>query len=462
MKLFVLFTLLTGLVFAVPSGSWTGVTSAATTPDFTMSAHPNTLTIPQGSAGKSIILLTSVNGFQGNVTLSPPVSCLAIGCPQYTISPTVVQLAANQNATAGFTIYTSPQTPLATYNVAVTGTSGSLSHSAPVTFTVVASGSPDFTISANPSSQTVVAGSTGKSQIVLTSINSFNGTVKLTTSPPPLCVSCPNWGVSPSSVDLPPGGTATSILTFYTTTGTPPTNWVVTVTGTSSSISHSVDVTFTVVSSTPAPDFTMTANPSSLNIPAGTTGKSTITLTSINGFSGTVSLYTSPSPLCPSPACSTWSIEPTTVNLVPNGTATATLSIFGGTQGGYGNVTVYGSSGSLSHSVIVSFKITQPPDFTITISPSSQTVRKGSITTFSINVTGTNGFNNTVDLSTTISPVTRHGPTTSLPSTVGPYSTSTLTVSTMRGTQLGTYTITVTATSGSLTHTFTVTVTVTS
>src|SRR2546430_628535 len=165
MKLFVLFILLTGLVFAAPSGSWPIVTSASTTPDFTMSAHPNTLTIPQGSAGKTIILLTSVNGFQGNV--------------------------------------------------------------------------------------------------------------KLTTSPAPLCVSCPNWGVSPSSVDLPPGGTATSILTFYTTTGTPPTNWVVTVTGTSSSISHSVDVTFTVVSSTPAPDFTMTANPSGLNIPAGTTGKST-------------------------------------------------------------------------------------------------------------------------------------------------------------------------------------------
>ena len=462
MKLFVLFILLTGLVFAAPSGSWPIVTSAATTPDFTMSAHPNTLTIPQGSAGKTIILLTSVNGFQGNVTLSPPVSCLAIGCPQYTISPTVVKLAPNQNATAGFTIYTFSQTPLATYNVAVTGTSGNLSHSAPVTFTVVASGPPDFTISANPPSQTVIAGNTAKSQIALTSINSFNGTVKLTTSPAPLCVSCPNWGISPSSVDLSPGGTATSTLTFYTTTGTPPTNWVVKVTGTSGSTSHNVNVTFIVVSSTPAPDFTMTANPSSLNIPAGTTGKSTITLTSLNGFSGTVNLYTSPSPLCPSPACSTWSIDPTSVNLVPNGTATATLSIFDGTQGGYGNVTVYGNTGNLTHSTIVSFKITPSPDFTITLSPSSQTVRKGSTTTFTIQVTGTNGFNNTIDLTATIAPITRHGPAISLPSPVGPYSTSTLTVSTTRNTQLGTYTITVTATNGSLTHTSTATVTVTS
>src|SRR3989475_4801553 len=383
MKLFFLFILLTGLAFAVPSGSWIGVTSAATTPDFTMTAHPNMLTIPQGSAGKTIILLTSINGFQGNVTLSPPVSCLAIGGPQYPISTTVVKLAANQNPPAGITIYTFSQTPLATYNVAVTGPSGSLSHSAPVTFTVVASVPPDFTISANPSSQTVIAGTTAKSQIALTSINSFNGTVKLTTSPAPLCVSCPNWGISPSSVDLPPGGTATSTLIFYTTTGTPPTNWVVKVTGTSGSTSHNVNVTFTVVSSTPAADFTMTANPRSLNIPAGTTGKSTITLTSLNGFSGTVNLYTSPSPLCPSPICSTWSIDPTSVNLIPNGTATASLSVFGGSQGGYGNVTVYGNSGSLSHSVIVSFKITQPPDFTIKISPYSQTVRYSTITTLS-------------------------------------------------------------------------------
>src|SRR3989440_6837383 len=167
MKVFFLFILLTGLVFAVPSGSSTSVTPPASSADFTMSAHPNMLTIPQGSAGKSIILLTSVNGFQGNVTLNSPVSCLAIGCPQYTISPTVVQLAPNQNATAGFTIYTFSQTPPATYNVAVTGTSGNLSHSAPVTFTVVSSSPPDFTISANTSSQTVIAGNTGKSEITL-------------------------------------------------------------------------------------------------------------------------------------------------------------------------------------------------------------------------------------------------------------------------------------------------------
>src|SRR5207245_3401105 len=171
-------------------------------------------------------------------------------------------------------------------------------------------------------------------------------------------------------------------------------------------------------------------------MPPAITGTSTSTLTTLNGSSVTLNLYTSPSPLCPSPACSTWSIHPTSVNLVPNGSATATLSIYGGTQGGYGNVTVYGNTGNLTHSTIVSFKITPSPDFTITLSPSSQTVRKGSTTTFTIQVTGTNGFNNTIDLTATIAPITRHGPAISLPSPVDPYSTSTLTVETTRNHQL--------------------------
>src|SRR5213593_107838 len=437
------------------------IVSSGRTPDFTMSANPNMLTIMQGSAGKSLIILTSINGFQGNVSLTPPVSCLAIGCPSYSVSPMRVFLSSSQNATAGFTIQTYPQTPLATYIGAVTGTSGSLSHNAPVTFTVVPSSPSDFTISANPRNQTVPAGSTAKSQNVLSSVNGFGGTISLTTSPPPLCVSCPGWTINPSSVTLSPGGTAASTLTFYTYAGSPGSTWVVSVTGTSGSLSHSVSVTFTIVPSGSTSDFSMTANPNSLIIPAGSSGTSTIVVTSLNGFNGTVNLYTSPSPLCPSLQCSHWTINPTSVDLTPNSTAKATLTIYAGTLGGSGNVTVYGTSGNLSHSVVVSFKVSQPPDFTLTVSPSSGSVSRGGSTTFAVTIQGTDGFNETVSLSASVSPLLRHGPTTSLPSRVGPYSKSTLTVSTSRSTPLGSYTITVTATSRTITHTYTVTVTVT-
>src|SRR6184192_3048812 len=65
-----------------------------------------------------------------------------------------------------------------------------------------------------------------------------------------------------------------------------------------------------VISTTP--DFTMSANPDTLSIPAGSSGTSTITLVSIDGFNGSVSL-SAPSPLCPSPQCTTWEISPSNV-----------------------------------------------------------------------------------------------------------------------------------------------------
>src|SRR5438094_819557 len=165
LPLCLLLPLLAGMIATTAVSTASQVIS--TTPDFTMSANPSMLTIVQGSAGKSLIILSSLNGFQGNVSLTPPVSCLAIGCPTYSVNPMSVYLDSSQNATAGFTIQTYPQTPLATYNVAVTGTSGNLSHNAPVTFTVVSSGPPDFTISASPTNQSVPAGSKANSQIIL-------------------------------------------------------------------------------------------------------------------------------------------------------------------------------------------------------------------------------------------------------------------------------------------------------
>ena len=219
--------------------------------------------------------------------------------------------------------------------------------------------SPDFAISANPLNQTLQAGSSATSQVILTSIDGFTGTIDLTTSPPPLCISCPGWGVSPSSVNLTPGGTVQSTLTFSSTLGTPPRVWIVTVTGSSGTLSHSVNVAFTVVQPVRTPDFSLTANPDNLTIVAGSPGTSTVSVTSLNSFNGTVDLQTSPSPLCPSPYCTTWTINPSRVVLAPNSTAKAILTIYAGTgaTGLSGSIAVSGTSGSLSHAVVVSFTI---------------------------------------------------------------------------------------------------------
>lgn len=209
----------------------------------------------------------------------------------------------------------------------------------------------------------------------------------------------------------------------------------------------------TFSNSAPAPDFTISANPTHITIPPNTPGTSTITITAVNGFTGTVFLTTSSTPGLGA------NISPHNVT----GSGISTLTVSAVNAGNY-TATVTGTSGSLSHSTTVSVTITAPPpppDFTLTVSPSSQSLDSGSSTTFTITVKGTNGFNSTVNLTASIFPLITHGPTASLPSTVGPYSTSTMTISTQHNTPVGSYTITVTATSGSLSHTMSVTVTVT-
>ncbi|TMI56032.1 hypothetical protein E6H15_02090 [Candidatus Bathyarchaeota archaeon] len=153
------------------------------------------------------------------------------------------------------------------------------------------------------------------------------------------------------------------------------------------------------------PDFTMSANPDTLSIPAGASGTSTITLVSIDGFNGSVSL-SAPSPLCPSPQCTTWEISPSNVIVAPNSTATATLTIFAGGEGAAGNITVYGNSGSLSHSVSVAFKIVSSggtPDFTMSANPNMLTIMQGSAGKSLIILTSINGFQGNVSLTPPVS-----------------------------------------------------------
>ncbi len=294
LPLCLLLTLLAGMIVTTAVSAPSQVISTA--PDFTMSASPDSLSIPAGALGTSTITLVSVDGFNGSVSLSAPSPlCPNPQCTTWEISPSNVAVAPNSTGTATLTVFAGGEG--AAGNITVYGNSGGLSHSVSVAFKVVSSGtSPDFAMSANPKMLTIVQGSAGKSLIILTSINGFRGNVSLTTSPPPLCVSCPGWSVNPSSVTLSPGGTAVSTLNFYTTTGSPASTWVVSVTGTSGRLSHSVNVAFTIVPSGSTSDFAMTANPNSLTIPAGSSGTSTIVVTSLNGFNGTVNLYTSPLP----------------------------------------------------------------------------------------------------------------------------------------------------------------------
>lgn len=110
----------------------------------------------------------------------------------------------------------------------------------------------------------------------------------------------------------------------------------------------------------PSPDFTITSSPTTLAVSPGSSGTTTITLTSLNGFSGKPSLSASVVPSGPQIA-----IVPTTPTLSSGGTVTAAMTVTTSGSGPYssptpaGNyaITIVASNASLSHSATVSLTV---------------------------------------------------------------------------------------------------------
>jgi len=103
-----------------------------------------------------------------------------------------------------------------------------------------------------------------------------------------------------------------------------------------------------------------------------------------------------------------------------------------------------------------------PPDFSLSVSPTTLTIPKGSSGIATITITSLNGFSGIVSGTATISPLLKSGPSfprsfsTSLSS--GGTATWGMTINTSKTTHAGTYTITATLTSGSISHQITYTI----
>lgn len=100
-----------------------------------------------------------------------------------------------------------------------------------------------------------------------------------------------------------------------------------------------------------------------------------------------------------------------------------------------------------------------PPNFSLSASPSSLSIKRGSSKTSTITVTCLNGLSSAVNLTASCpnAGVTCTLPLSSVTSSSGP-ATSTLTITVSSSTPVATYTVTITGTSGSLRHTITMTV----
>ncbi len=109
----------------------------AGTPNFTLGANPNTLTIARGTNKTSTITVTPLNGFSGSVNLSAsglPSGVTAGFSPNPTTTTSTLTLTADASATIG------------TSTVTITGTSGALTSTTTLSLTITGNG-PVVTLS---------------------------------------------------------------------------------------------------------------------------------------------------------------------------------------------------------------------------------------------------------------------------------------------------------------------------
>jgi len=316
--------------------------AGSATPSFTLSDSPSSLTITQGSSGTSTITVHDVNGFSGSVTLAAsglPSGVTAAFGTNPTTGTSVLTLTASATATTG------------TSTVTITGTSGSLTATTTLALTVNSSATPNFSVSASPTSVTVTQGASGTSTITVTSTGGFNSATTLSASGLPSGVTA---AFSTNPVTPPANGSATSTLTLTASASATVGTATVTITGTSGSTSHSTTITLTVNASSGTKNFTMSLVPSSFTIDDSGSKSTTLTVASVNGFNSAVTLSVNE---FPSGVSATASANPVTPPANGSVNVTITWSATRRAPTGTTTIELIGTSGSLTNEIPVTITV---------------------------------------------------------------------------------------------------------
>jgi len=241
--------------------------------------------------------------------------------------------ASSSLASPGNVTYSAPGAYQA--SLKVTDSGGLTSPAATRTVTV-----SDFSLTATPSSNTVLQGGGAGYTVAIGALSGFSGTVSLSLTGLPAGATAT---FNPSSITT----SGSSALAVSTSAATPAGTYALTVRGTSGPVAHTANLTLVV---TLAGDFTVTAAPTSKTVQNGSNATYTITIAPSAGFSSTVSLSVG---ALPKFVGATFS--PATIT--QSGNSVLTLTTKKQTKTGSATVTVTGSSGTLSHSVNVTLVV---------------------------------------------------------------------------------------------------------
>jgi len=392
----------------------TTVSLGVVAPTFTLEAQSG-LKIDQGSNSSSFVVLTPFYGFTGSVNLSVsglPSGVTASFSPNPTTSSATLTLTATSTAATG------------QYTLTITGTSGTQTASTTITLGVYA---PSFTLSDN-GGVTVGQGTSSTSNVYINSLNGFTGSVSLSVSGLPSGVSA---SFSPNPASAITAGTLTLTAASTASLG----QYTVTITGRSGSQTATTPLTITIY----PPSFTLSDN-GGVTIGQGASSTSSVSITPLYGFTGSVSLSVSGLPNGVTASFSPNPAPPSAVGSTLTLTATNSASL------GQYIVTITGTSGSQTATTTLSIGV-YAPSFTVS-DYSSVTMGQGTSSTSSVSITPLYGFAGNVNLSVSGLP---SGVTASFsPNPASALAgSSTLTLMATSTASLGQYIVTITGTSGS-------------
>jgi hypothetical protein len=190
-----------------------GAAPAPVTSGFTLTPASATLSLRQNMGGTDAITITPVAGFTG------PVSLTVSG------APAGVGTAFSNNA---LVVYPPPSTPVGSYPLTVTGTSGTTT--ATTTVTLVVAPSASFTLAPSSTTLSAARGSSVTDGISVAAMNGFASSVAFTVTGLPA-------GASASFA--PTSSTTGTVLTIATSAATPAGTYTVAIAGTSAATNSS-------------------------------------------------------------------------------------------------------------------------------------------------------------------------------------------------------------------------------
>lgn len=412
----------------------TAVSVTVTATDYSIALAPSSNTVAPGSSVTFTASVSSSGGFSNVVVLS--VQGILSG-----FSAQLSQSSGIPPFTSTVTVSVSSSVSLGTYQIGVSGCSGS---GCPATGSireamaqlVVALG--DFSLNLSPTTLSAPQGSQQVFTVSTSVVGSWSGDIVS------LIVTAPSnftYQLSPTSGVPPFSASLLLNVPLNQQVG----QYLVTVLGAARSISHQQTLTVTVTGS----GFSVSVSPSAISMPQGSSNSFSVSVSALGSFSESVSLNVQAPQGFTSTLAPTFGTPPFTSSLL--------LTLDMNTPTGSYFVIVTGSGGGRSSQAIVAVTVTAS-GFTLSASPSSASMHQNTPQTFTVTASVLGAFNSPITLSLSSPPAGFSG--SFAPASGTPTFTSTLTLVAALSVPDGVYAIIIQGSGGGRSAQTTLTITV--